>query len=172
MPLLEGIFMMTDFTLLVSRNERVTRLSTSTRYSARISKELPQRTHRLSQRPTRKNWRSSTIRPVQPVTRKGVMLPYRSLWSTPDSLSVLPLKTGDKLLCMLPMAHMYGLAFRVPVNEFSVGCYIYYLTRMPSPGRSSSRHSQEVKPNSSCSRSAHYRKDYQEEYCPNWKRRP
>lgn len=33
---------------------------------------------------------------------------------------------------MLPMAHMYGLAFEF-LYEFSVGCHIYYLTRMPSP---------------------------------------
>ena len=64
---------------------------------------------------------------------KGVMLPYRSLWSnTKFAFEVLPLKAGDKLVCMLPMAHMYGLAFEF-LYEFSVGCHIYYLTRMPSP---------------------------------------
>ena len=33
---------------------------------------------------------------------------------------------------MLPMAHMYGLAFEF-LYEFSAGCQIYFLTRMPSP---------------------------------------
>ena len=85
MPLLEGIFMMTDFSILVSRSEKV------------------------------------------------VMLPYRSLWSnTAFAFQVLPLKCGDKVVSMLPMAHMYGLAFEF-LYEIAVGCHIYYLTRMPSP---------------------------------------
>ena len=51
---------------------------------------------------------------------KGVMLPYRSLWSnTRFAFEVLPLKAGDKLVCMLPMAHMYGLAFEF-LYEFSL----------------------------------------------------
>jgi len=33
---------------------------------------------------------------------------------------------------MLPMAHMYGLAFEF-LYEFAIGCQIYFLTRMPSP---------------------------------------
>ena len=61
------------------------------------------------------------------------MLPYRSLWSnTAFAFEVLPLKRGDGVVCMLPMAHMYGLAFEF-LYEFAVGCHIYYLTRMPSP---------------------------------------
>mgnify|MGYP005871727069 CR=1 FL=1 len=64
---------------------------------------------------------------------KGVMLPYRSLWSnTAFAFEVLPLKAGDKIVSMLPMAHMYGLAFEF-LYEFAVGCQIYFLTRMPSP---------------------------------------
>ena len=61
------------------------------------------------------------------------MLPYRSLWSnTAFAFQVLPLKCGDKIVSMLPMAHMYGLAFEF-LYEIAVGCHIYYLTRMPSP---------------------------------------
>lgn len=43
---------------------------------------------------------------------------------------------GDKLVSMLPMAHMYGLAFEF-LYEFCVGCHIYFLTRTPSPKSSS-----------------------------------
>lgn len=61
------------------------------------------------------------------------MLPYRSLWSnTQFAFEVLPLQAGDKIVSMLPMAHMYGLAFEF-LYEFSSGCHIYFLTRMPSP---------------------------------------
>ena len=64
---------------------------------------------------------------------KGVMLPYSSLWSnTKFAFEVLSMKPGDKLVSMLPMAHMYGMAFEF-LYEFSAGCHIYFLTRMPSP---------------------------------------
>jgi long-chain acyl-CoA synthetase len=65
---------------------------------------------------------------------KGVMLPYRSLWSnTKYANEVLPfIHPGDNLVCMLPMAHMYGLAFEV-LNAVGKGCHIHFLTRTPSP---------------------------------------
>jgi long-chain acyl-CoA synthetase len=66
---------------------------------------------------------------------KGVMLPYRSLWSNADFAdSVLSkrIHKGDNTLSILPMAHMYGMAFEF-LYEFIKGCHIYYLTRVPSP---------------------------------------
>ena len=65
---------------------------------------------------------------------KGVMIPYRSLWSnTQFAYDNLPfIHPGDNIVCMLPMAHMYGLAFEF-LYEFAAGCQIYFLTRMPSP---------------------------------------
>ena len=74
------------------------------------------------------------------------MLPYRSLWSnTKFAYEVLELKAGDKIVSMLPMAHMYGLAFEF-LYEFSVGGHIYFLTRMPSP-KIIFQAFEEVKPN-------------------------
>jgi len=65
---------------------------------------------------------------------KGVMLPYRSLWSNTkfanDNLSFI--QPGDKILCMLPMAHTYGLAFEI-LNSISMGCHIHFLGKSPSP---------------------------------------
>ena len=64
---------------------------------------------------------------------KGVMIPYRALWSnTQFAFDVLKMNPGDKLVSMLTMAHMYGLAFEF-LYEFCVGCHIYFLTRTPSP---------------------------------------
>ncbi|MDR1500590.1 MAG: AMP-binding protein [Tannerellaceae bacterium] len=65
---------------------------------------------------------------------KGVMLPYRSLWSnTKYANEALPfIHAGDNLVCMLPMAHMYGLAFEI-LNAVGKGCHIHFLTRTPSP---------------------------------------
>ena len=65
---------------------------------------------------------------------KGVMLPYRSIWSNIrfclDHLDFL--KPGDKYISMLPMAHMYGLAVEV-LHPIAKGGHIHFLTRTPSP---------------------------------------
>lgn len=65
---------------------------------------------------------------------KGVMIPYRSLWSNVqfayDKLKYI--KPGSNIVCMLPMAHMYGLAFEI-LNSFNKGCHVHFLTRTPSP---------------------------------------
>ncbi|MEG1615559.1 MAG: AMP-binding protein [Bacteroidales bacterium] len=65
---------------------------------------------------------------------KGVMLPYRSIESNIrfclEHLEFL--KSGDKLISMLPMAHMYGLAVEV-IHPICKGCHVHFLTRTPSP---------------------------------------
>ena len=65
---------------------------------------------------------------------KGVMLPYRSIWSNTqyclDHLDFL--KPGEKFISMLPMAHMYGLAIEV-LHPIAKGGHIHFLTRTPSP---------------------------------------
>lgn len=65
---------------------------------------------------------------------KGVMLTYGNLWSNIryaiDDLTFL--KPGDGMVCMLPLAHMYGLVFEM-IHTFVKGCHIYFLTRTPSP---------------------------------------
>lgn len=66
---------------------------------------------------------------------KGVMIPYRALWS---NLIFAQEKIGDyvqpgkQILSMLPMAHMYGMAFEF-IFEFCQGVHIYFLTKAPSP---------------------------------------
>ena len=65
---------------------------------------------------------------------KGVMIPYRSLWSnTQYAYDNIPfIHAGDNFVYMLPMAHMYGLAFEI-LNGINKGCHIHFLTRTPSP---------------------------------------
>lgn len=66
---------------------------------------------------------------------KGVMIPYRALWSnTQFAYEVLEdkLLPGDAVLSMLPMAHMYGMAFEF-LFEFTRGIHINFLTKVPSP---------------------------------------
>lgn len=66
---------------------------------------------------------------------KGVMIPYRALWSNLDfAISVLGerIKPGDKVVSMLPMAHMYGMAFEF-LFETCYGCHVTFLTKNASP---------------------------------------
>ena len=41
-------------------------------------------------------------------------------------------RAGDNIVCMLPMAHTYGLAFEI-LNSISMGCHIHFLGKTPSP---------------------------------------
>lgn len=65
---------------------------------------------------------------------KGVMLPYRSLWSNVrfclDNLTWL--KPGDGIVNMLPLAHLYGMTIE-SLHPFIKGCHLHFLTRLPSP---------------------------------------
>ena len=64
---------------------------------------------------------------------KGVMLPYRSIWSNMQFADeVLDFCAGDTTLAILPMAHMYGFAFDF-LFEFLIGCHVHFLTKTPSP---------------------------------------
>lgn len=65
---------------------------------------------------------------------KGVMIPYRSLWSNTRfaNQSLEFIHAGDDIVCMLPMAHTYGLAFEI-LNSLSMGCHIHFLGKTPSP---------------------------------------
>ncbi|PKD43581.1 AMP-binding protein [Rhodohalobacter barkolensis] len=64
---------------------------------------------------------------------KGVMLPVRSIESNIIyARENMPLKAGDRIVSILPMAHIFGLAFE---NLFpvSLGCHIMFLTKVPTP---------------------------------------
>lgn len=65
---------------------------------------------------------------------KGVMLPFRTLWSNyMFALEVLPQVNEEaSVVSMLPMAHMYGMAFEF-LYEMGQGSHVYFLTRTPSP---------------------------------------
>lgn len=134
MPLLEGIILMTDFTLLVCRSKQL-------EYAREHLNELFGKKFPRNFRHEHVAYRRDEPEELAVINytsgttsfSKGVMLPYRSLWSnTQFAFEVLPLKPGDKVVSMLPMAHMYGLAFEF-LYEFASGCHVFFLTRMPSP---------------------------------------
>lgn len=64
---------------------------------------------------------------------KGVMLPYRSLWSNIlYCRKMMPLKPSETMVAMLPMGHVFGMTFDF-LHAFSSGAHLYFLTRIPSP---------------------------------------
>lgn len=134
MPNLEGIMLMTDFSILVTRSEKLTYAREhlnemfGKKYPKNFRKEHVSYHHDTPEELAMINYTSGTTS-----YSKGVMLPYRSLWSNTEfAFGVMGLTAGDKVVSMLPMAHMYGLAFEF-LYEFAAGCHIYFLTRMPSP---------------------------------------
>ena len=134
MPGLEGVILVNDFSVLVSRTEKLT--YAREHLNELFGKKFP------------KNFRKEHIdyykdSPEELLVlnytsgttsfSKGVMIPARALWSNMKfAFEVLNMKQGDRLVSMLPMAHMYGLAFEF-LYEFCAGCHVYFLTRMPSP---------------------------------------
>ncbi len=134
MPKLEGIILLGDFTILVSRSEKLT-------YAREHLNELFGRKYPNNFRREHVSYRRDEEEELALINytsgttsaSKGVMLPYRSLWSNVKFGSeVLNLQAGDKIVSMLPMAHMYGMAFEF-LYEVCHGCHVHFLTRVPSP---------------------------------------
>ena len=64
---------------------------------------------------------------------KGVVLPYLSMWSNLKfALDKMGYHPGEKLVSILTMAHMYGLAFEF-IYPFASGTQVYFLAKTPSP---------------------------------------
>ena len=66
---------------------------------------------------------------------KGVMIPYRALWSNIDfahNYALPELNCENTVVSMLPSAHMYGMMFEF-LFEMTIGMHVHFLTRIPSP---------------------------------------
>ena len=137
MPTLEGIINNPDYSLMISRTDKLTyaREHLNELYGKKFPKYFRKEhvSYYMEQSPDELaviNYTSGTTG-----FSKGVMIPYRALWSNFDfAESVLGniIKPGDKIISMLPMAHMYGMAFEF-IFEFLHGCHVHYLNRVPSP---------------------------------------
>jgi len=136
MPNLEGIVFMPDFSLMLSRSEKLTyaREHLNMMFGSKYPRAFRQEhVHYHEDQPEELaliNYTSGTTG-----FSKGVMLPYRTIWSNVqfviDRLSK-EVKAGDPLLDILPMAHMYGLAIEF-LFGFCNGCHLFFLNRLPSP---------------------------------------
>ena len=136
MPHLEGIINIPDFSLMVSRSEKLTyarehlNMMFGSKYPKNFRKE---HIHFHEDQPDELaliNYTSGTTG-----FSKGVMLPYRAIWGNVDfCLTRLGKKVpaGSAVLDILPMAHMYGMAIEF-LFGFCNGSHLYFLNRLPSP---------------------------------------
>ncbi|MCI6307395.1 MAG: AMP-binding protein [Prevotella sp.] len=137
MPDLEGIIYIPDYSLVVSRTEKLT--YAREHLNEMFGKKFPKyfRQEHVHYRRETSGEEMALINYTSGTTgfSKGVMIPYRAMWSNYDfAMSVLgsTVKAGDSVISILPMAHMYGMSFEF-LFEFLHGCHIFYLTRVPSP---------------------------------------
>ncbi len=136
MPSLEGIVYLPDFSLNLSRSEKLTYAREHLneifghKYPKYFRKEHIKYHVDDPEELAMINYTSGTTG-----FSKGVMLPYRALWGNLDYLmdTVKP-KIGKNcnILSTLPMAHMYGLMTEFIFN-IVLGNHIFFLTRQPSP---------------------------------------
>ena len=136
MPSLEGIVYLPDFSLNLSRSEKLTYAREHLneifghKYPKYFRKEHIKYHVDDPEELAMINYTSGTTG-----FSKGVMLPYRALWGNLDYLmdTVKPkIAKNCNILSTLPMAHMYGLMTEFIFN-IVLGNHIFFLTRQPSP---------------------------------------
>ena len=136
MPDLEGIIYIPDYSIVVSRSEKLTFAREhlnemfGKKYPKYFRKEHVNYHRDSAEELSMINYTSGTTG-----FSKGVMLPYRALWGNLDLMHDVigkNIKKGSNVLSILPMAHMYGQMVEF-IAEFSFGNHIFFLTRLPSP---------------------------------------
>lgn len=114
MPLLMGIVLLTDFTPVVCRNEQLMEAfeHRNVLYGTRFPKNF--RPEHISYRKEESPEELAVINYTSGTTgySKGVMLPYRSLWSNVAYChEMLPVRPGDHIVSMLPLGHVFGMVY-------------------------------------------------------------
>ena len=132
---LEGVIRLHDYSSIMSRNKRLTNAREhlneifGKRYPERFTPDDVVYYKEKKDELALINYTSGSMG-----FSKGVMLTYNNLWSniqfTIDGLTFL--NPSDGIVCMLPLAHMYGLIVEL-LHPLVKGCHVYFLTRMPSP---------------------------------------
>ena len=114
MPYLEGIINIPDFSLMISRKEALTyarehlNLMFGSKYPMAFRKEHIHYHQDEAEEMALINYTSGTTG-----FSKGVMIPYRALWSNVEFVMQQmkgKVKPGDEMLSILPMAHTYGMS--------------------------------------------------------------
>lgn len=137
MPALEGAVRIHDFSLFFSRNEKLT--DARAHLNEYFGRKYPERFTPADVKYFEVSDPDSLalINYTSGSTgfSKGVMISHRAIWSNiaaiKDILHDIP-RPGDSVVCMLPMAHMYGLVIEM-IHGISKGAHLFFLTRQPSP---------------------------------------
>ncbi|MCP5108758.1 MAG: long-chain fatty acid--CoA ligase, partial [bacterium] len=134
MPDLEGIFSLTDFTLLHSNKKAIPKA---------LEKVADQYLEKYDGSLTKENFALDGVSNDDLAGilytsgtsgfSKGVMLTHNSLAANVRfARRNIPLKAKDTILSFLPMAHTFGCTFDF-LFPFCVGCHITFLGQIPSP---------------------------------------
>lgn len=134
MPHLEGIIGLHDFSVLISRSEKLTyaREHLNAIYGHKFPCNFrPEHVSYDCEKPEELaiiNYTSGTTG-----YSKGVMLPYRSILSNVKYChEKINLNAGEHIVSMLPMGHVFGMVYDF-LYGFCAGAHVWFLTRMPSP---------------------------------------
>ena len=137
MPGLEGIINIPDYSLLLSRTDKLTyaREHLNEMFGRKCPKYFrKEHVHYYREESPNQlaliNYTSGTTG-----FSKGVMIPFRALWSNFDfACKVMGkhLEKNNNVISILPLAHMYGMAFEF-TYEILMGKHVFFLNRIPSP---------------------------------------
>ena len=136
MPGLEGIINNPDYSLMISRTDKLTyaREHLNELYGKKFPKYFRKEhvKYYVEQSPNELaliNYTSGTTG-----FSKGVMLPYRALWSNYDFAEDLESgsRPGSDKIHLLPDGSYVQYGFRVHL-EFCHGCHVFFLNRLRSP---------------------------------------
>lgn len=135
MPGLMGIVLLEEFTPVVCREEKLLEAfeHRNILYGTRYPKNF--RPEHIGYRKEQSPEELAVINYTSGTTgySKGVMLPYRSLWSNVAYCrEMLRVRPGDPMVSMLPLGHVFGMVYDF-LYGFCAGAHLYFLTRMPSP---------------------------------------
>ncbi len=151
MPEIEGVVSLKDFSILISRSEKLT-------YAREHLNEIFGQKFPCRFSAENIHWRRESIDELALINytsgttgySKGVMLTYRSLISNVNYCHrMIGLKAGDNVVSILPMGHVFGMLFDF-LYGISAGAHLWFLTRMPSPKIIAESFS-EIKPRIICS---------------------
>ena len=134
-PQIDGVFDISDYSLLFSKQESIN--YARAHLNELFGKRYPERFTRedvIYKKPDMEQLAIINYTSGSTGLSKGVMIPYRAISSNIDfALTKLSfLGPGDKTICMLPLAHMFGLSIEL-LHPLSKGCHVHFLTRIPSP---------------------------------------
>lgn len=135
MPLIIGALRFADWQLFLSRDDSLT--NAAARLDELFAARYPNRLQPNDVKyvlPKRDDLALINYTSGSTGFSKGVMVPHRAIASNlrfciEHLTFLLP---GDQVICMLPLAHMYGLVIEM-LHTFVKGCHIFFLTRVPSP---------------------------------------